>query len=95
MEGFKTTFWQDFTIADAFGEAAIRDTFDRAFNEWKGNTEYVTELVIVLNWKIWKHWEDGNDAVARVYDELWRRADEWCMDNLKDGDLRYFLAETD
>lgn len=33
----QTTFWQDFTIADAFGIDAIKDTFNRAFKEWKDN----------------------------------------------------------
>jgi len=28
---FKTTFWMDFTIADAFGLDAVRDTFKRSF----------------------------------------------------------------
>ena len=32
-----TTFWQDFSIADCFGVQAIRDTFNRAFEEWKTN----------------------------------------------------------
>ena len=52
--GYKpmTTFWQDFSIADAFGVAAVEDTFKRAFNEWKGNYKYLTELVMVLNHKI-------------------------------------------
>lgn len=95
MKELKTTFWQDFSIADAFGESAIRDTFDRAFGEWRTNTEYVTELVLVLNWKIWEHWEKGDEATAKVYDELWKLADGWCMENLKGDDLRYFLAETD
>ena len=31
----KTTFWDDFSIADAFGMVAIKDTYRRAFNEWK------------------------------------------------------------
>ena len=30
----KTTFWDDFSIADIFGVTAIKDTFQRAFNEW-------------------------------------------------------------
>ena len=34
----KTTFWDDFTIADLFGEHAIEDTFNRAFKEWKNKT---------------------------------------------------------
>ena len=33
----KTTFWMDFSIADKFGIAAIKDTYNRAFKEWKTN----------------------------------------------------------
>ena len=33
----KTTFWEDFTIADYFGKDAIQDTYNRAFKEWKSN----------------------------------------------------------
>lgn len=50
----KTTFWMDFSIADKFGIAAIKDTYDRAFKEWKTNHVYLTELVMVLNHKIWQ-----------------------------------------
>ena len=52
----KTTFYDDFTIADRFGINAVKDTFKRAFEEWKTNVEYVTELVMVLNHKIWHHY---------------------------------------
>jgi len=45
----KTTFWDDFTIADAFGVDAIKDTFERAFNEWRNNVAYVTELAMVIS----------------------------------------------
>ena len=30
-----TTFFEDFSIADNFGVDAIKDTYNRAFNEWK------------------------------------------------------------
>lgn len=74
-EGFcgytqKTTFWQDFSIADAFGISAIKDTYKRAFKSWKTNTEYVTELVMVLNWKCWQWYEKGNKAYSELYGEL-------------------------
>ena len=92
---FKTTFWQDFTIADAFGIPAIRDTYKRAFSEWKSNTKFVTELVLVLNWKLWQHYEKGNQSVAEVYNELWQQTHQWCLDNLKDDDLVYYLRTTD
>ena len=83
MTGYKpiTTFWQDFSIADMFGLEAIKDTYKRAFNEWKGNYEYLTELVMVLNWKIWEYYET-NETVARLYNDLWMEAQEYALDNL-------------
>lgn len=55
MCGYKpiTTFWDDFSIADNFGIDAVCDTYNRAFQEWKTDYKYLTELVMVLNWKIW------------------------------------------
>ena len=57
MTGYKprTTFYEDFSIADHFGASAVRDTYCRAFNAWQNNIEYMTELVMVLNWKITEH----------------------------------------
>lgn len=50
----QTTFWNDFSIADRFGLSAVQDTFNRAFEEWKEDYKYLTELVLVLNHKIWR-----------------------------------------
>lgn len=91
-----TTFWGDFTIADGFfGINAIKDTYKRAFNEWKNNYKYLTELVLVLNWKIWEHYEKGNEEIAKVYDELWRKADNYACENLQGEELSYFYRTTD
>ncbi len=92
---FKTTFWQDFTIADKFGVSAIKDTYQRAFSEWKDNVEYITELVLVLNWKLWEHYEAGHQAMAEVYNELWEKTHSWCCNNLKGDDLAYYIRVTD
>lgn len=96
MTGYKpiTTFYTDFSIADWFGVDAIRDTFKRAFEEWKGNYKFLTELVMALNWKIWEHYE-SNEKYAKLYNELWERADLWARDNLKGEELRYFYRTTD
>jgi hypothetical protein len=74
MTGYqpKTTFWMDFSIADRFGIEAIIDTYERAFKEWHTNHIYLTELVMVLNHKIWQ-WYEKNDAIARVYDNFGAR----------------------
>ena len=90
----KTTFWEDFTIADAFGVDAIKDTFKRAFNEWKTNIEYVTELAMVMSWKSCSYYEK-NDEYMVLYSNLYHEVDSWCMDNLKDDDLVYYLQTTD
>ena len=108
MTGYtpKTTFWLDFNIAEHFGCPAINDTYRRAFEEWKTNVEYVTELVMVLNHKIWQWYDYFNketdeelkayyDSVSRLYDELWREADDWCCDNLKGEDAEYYYRITD
>lgn len=108
MSGYtpKTTFWMDFSIAEAFGNKAIYDTYNRAFEEWKSNTEYITELVMVLNWKIWFWyglWGKEKDTemkerfydLSTIYDQLWKTTDEWCLDNLKGADADYYFHVTD
>lgn len=89
-----TTFWEDFTIAEAFGEKVIRDTFNRAFNEWKTNYKYLTELVMVLNHKIWQ-WYERNETYAKAYNELWEQADLYACENLQGDEARYFYRVTD
>ena len=94
--GYKvqTTFWEDFTIADFFGVKAIQDTFDRAFGEWKKDYKYLTELILVLNHKIWQHYQSNPD-VAALYNSLWKQADLYAVENLKDDELSYFYEVTD
>lgn len=89
-----TTFWQDFTIADMFGISAIKDTYNRAFNEWKNDYKYLTELVMILNWKIFSHYEK-NREYAELYDKLWKEADAYACENLKGKELTYFFDVTD
>lgn len=94
--GYKqiTTFFTDFSIADNFGINAIKDTYRRAFAEWKNDYKYLTELVMVLNWKIWQHYET-NRAFAELYQELWEKSDEYALNNLKGDELKYFYRTTD
>lgn len=89
-----TTFWEDFSIADKYGIAGVKDTYKRAFDEWKGNYKFFTELVIVLNHKIWQHCEI-NCELAALYDRLWREADEYAMNNFKGEELDYYYRVTD
>ena len=70
--GYKpiTTFYTDFSIADKFGINAIQDTYNRTFKSWKSNINYITELVMVLNWKCWR-WYEVNNEYSRLYIARW------------------------
>ena len=90
----KTTFWTDFTIADMFGLNAIQDTYNRAFSEWKNDYKYLAELVMILNWKIWSHYEK-NREYADLYDKLYNEANTYAYEHLKGEELSYFYRVTD
>lgn len=96
MTGYKpiTTFYQDFSIADRFGKAAIRDTLKRSLEY--ANTDYKvkTELVMVLNWKTWEHYET-NPEYGQLYLELYENLRDECCSTFKDEELEYFFDTTD
>lgn len=91
----KTSFWSDFEIAEAFGPYAVKETYKTAMEEWSSDYEYLTELVLVLNHRLWMHYGRGNDVLARVYDDLWRKASDFAVENLKGDELAYYLEVTD
>lgn len=97
MTGYtpKTTFYEDFSIADAFGISAIKDTYRRAFETAKAfGYVYLTEFVMALNWKIGEHYKT-NDAYGRLYNDLWMKTDEFARDTLQGDELMYYYRTTD
>ena len=96
LTGYKpiTTFYEDFSIADHYGVAAVKDTYKRCMDAWKTDVKYLTELVMALNWKIWEHY-GKNDALAKTYNDLWGKADLYATSHLKGDDLAYFYRTTD
>ena len=81
ITGYKpiTTFWQDFSIAD---------------KEWKTDYMYLTELVMVLNWKMWQY-SKKDFLMYQQYRMLFEKADEYAMNNLKGKELSYYITTTD
>lgn len=89
-----TTFFDDFAIADKFGLQSIKDTYKNAFNSWKHNHVYLTELAIVMsNESCW--WWDKDKEKSALYAELYRNVDEWCMKHLKGEQLAFYIKTTD
>lgn len=91
----KTTLYMDFSIADHFGILAVKDTYKNAMNEaaWAGY-KFLTELVMVLNWKIWEH-HMQNEYLALCYNTLWEKAHAHALNTLKGDQLKYYLEVTD
>ena len=92
---FQTTFWSDFSIADVFGKQAIKDTFNRAFKEWKDNHVYLTELAIVTNWKCWDFYHAGKHDISQMYADYYYKCREYALDHYKGKELAYYLDFTD
>lgn len=96
LTGYKpiTTFWMDFSIADNFGLDAIKDTYRRAFAEWKDDYKYLTELVMVLNWKC-HQWYEVDDKKMELYEDLYYKTNDYAWDNLKGEEQKYYYKTTD
>lgn len=98
MTGYKpiTTYYQDFSIADNFGTEAVQETYDRAIKNYI-DYKHLTELLMVLNWKIWEHHTLGGekDEYAILYDKLWNEAAQNAVDTLKDEELSYYFRTID
>jgi hypothetical protein len=90
----KTTFFSDLSIAEVYGVNNIKDTYKRVMKSWGKNLEYMCEWVISLNQKIWQHAKTYPE-IAKVYDELWRKADNHCMETFKDNELVEYIRYVD
>ena len=91
-----TTFWEDFSIADSFGKAAIHDTYKRIFKEWKADYKYLTELVMVINHKSWEHQNDPLcEVYAKLYYDAYDAAVTYLEKNKKPEALQYFFRTLD
>ena len=90
----KTTFFSDLSIAEYYGTTAVMETYKNVMKSWKTDINYMCEWVIALNQKIWQHYE-SNPELGKLYDELWRMADEFCMDKFEGDDLTAYLNYVD
>ena len=96
VTGYKpiTTYYTDLSIAERFGLDAIKDTYNKVIKSEIGYKE-LTEFVMALNWKIWEHYESGNEELARLYDKLWNLGAEHATKTLKGDELSYYFRTVD
>lgn len=105
----KTTFWQDFCIAERFGTKAIQDTFMRAFDKWKEDVIYTAELALVLNHKGWYFYNaheiyhrkgdtEGADIfykLSQLYFRMFDIVHDYSLDYFTGDDADYYYEVTD
>lgn len=92
---FKMDYWEEFTLLETLGGiTGILYTFEKEYEESKKDVRTLTELALVLNLKIWE-WYEKDDNIGRTYDALWKKADGYAMETLKDDDLHYYLSTLD
>lgn len=96
LTGYKpvSTFYMDFSICERAGTRSVRALYNRVMKEWARDYKMLTELVMVLNWKIWQHYEK-NEKLADLYDELYESAREYAETHLEGDELQYYYETTD
>jgi len=88
----KYTFYSDFAIAEFYfvygkDKNSIKETYDRVIKSWSSSYEALTEIILVLNHKIWAFFQDvdtqylGIDKekgkeIAGIYNELWKKTED-------------------
>lgn len=97
MCGYKpiTTYYTDFGIAERFGKASIKDTYRRAVKHWGDDIKWMTEIVMVLNWKYHEHSVRDNADLAEFYADLWEEASRYVLEHFEGDDLTYYYRTTD
>jgi hypothetical protein len=91
-----TNYWDRFSIADMNGERDVIALYDKIFSECSKDYKKLTELVMVLNHRIWLFAQvPGHERLAELYDSLWRKADNYACNHLKGEELTYFYRTTD
>lgn len=96
--GLTTTFTGDFNIAEAAGVDAVKDTFERAFGEWRSDIRYLANLTVVVNHGSWRAYDKGNKELTELYCTFY----DACMDEVygedspfDDEEKDYFFSITD
>ena len=68
----ETTFMADFSCAEyGFGLSGVLDTFKNAAKSWRDDERYMAEMILVMNFKSWEHYERKHTNWSRLYTYLY------------------------
>lgn len=86
-----TSYASDFDNAEMFGATAIMDTYNEVFEEAKNDYRYLTELVMVLNYKSWKWFYKKDRTISKLYYDLFEEVSLYASCTLADDELEYYF----
>lgn len=100
VEIVDNTFFEDFATASLFGQRAIRETYDRCIESWRGDAHYMAALVLALNQLCWLFASKGRDDLGRLYESLFFEAEDafWFdadAGRFSEEEVAYFFSATD
>lgn len=84
-----TVFYADFSIADFYGTQAIVDTYNRSYECYNKNVKMFTELIMVLNHKLFAWQSYLINEYVDLYANLYNNAYEYAIKSFKGEDLTY------
>ena len=94
----KTTYWQDFWIAAAFGKKAILRTFKDALKNYGSDEVYITEIALVTNSYSWFFYGTNKTELSKIFAELYHKSCEFVYSEKSgwnDEQKNYFFRQTD
>lgn len=88
-------FYQELSIIENFwGEEGVREVVNNYISILIEDVYLYTELVFILNWKLWHHMED-NTQYVELYNALYRNAYIKGLMFYKGAEASYFVSTLD
>lgn len=93
-----TTYASDFILAEIDGSAGVIETAKNAWNNWKTEYKWATEIIMAINFLTWYHYDtDVNIPLSSLYSELYYKYKDLYYEQFEGNEeaTEYFFEMTD
>ena len=93
-----TTYASDFILAEIEGSAGVIKTAKDAWNNWKTDYKWATEIIMTINFLAWFHYDvDVNLSLSELYSELYYKYMDLYYEQFEGNSeaTEYFFEMTD
>lgn len=92
---FETNIREVFTEAETDDNVDIEELYRQLFRKWHNDVKLVAELSMCMNWKLWEHYEKGNERLSELYNTLRLRVHDYASDVFTWEEGEYYFSITD